>query len=174
MGLAPRLPTPLSSSSTAGMDTVRNTAIAGGIKAGRACRMARLKLSGMFVRGRDSPKSSWCSLCGRSKDRVKLKKRPTTGLVYIGRGGNVPYSFGSRHTFASRLKCSRSQIIVARGCKDADMCGATDTCAESKNSFGSTWYKFSGGSIILSMIFGSARPPSMKAANRRASSTQQS
>lgn len=57
------LPTPFSSSITAGMETVRNTAMAGGINAGRVFLTALLKLSGMVGSGRDSPNSSACSLC---------------------------------------------------------------------------------------------------------------
>ena len=31
---------------------------------------------------------------------------------------------------AEFLKCFRSQIFIAQGCGDADMCEVTDTCAE--------------------------------------------
>ena len=74
------LPTPFSSSSTAGMDTVRKTALAGGIKAGRVFLTARLKLSGMVGSGRDSPNSSACSLCRHQEERLPAKRGGRVGF----------------------------------------------------------------------------------------------
>lgn len=133
------LPTPFSSSNTAGMDTVRNTAIAGGIKAGSVCLTARLKLSGMFERGRDSPKSSRCSICGRSKGRAECRRNvhPTSRFVV----GLKSISAMGRHctvivgVFANCGSLSSSpfqnflRFFLAQVCTVADKSEAIDTCA---------------------------------------------